>query len=123
MTDLTGLTASLANLPNIHPTPGCTMRRFGGEHVMLQEATMPRGATFAPHVHHNEQLVIVLSGRLRLDVGEDGTPVELGPGDMMRLPPHTPHGGEALEDCRILDAFSPPRTTVLDDTEQDPKDA
>ena len=93
------------------------MRRFGGEKVMLQEATMPKGAVFAPHAHHNEQLVIVLEGRVRLDVGEDATPVELGPGDLMRLPPHVPHGGEALEDCRLIDAFSPPRTTVLGEEE------
>ncbi|MEM9062517.1 MAG: cupin domain-containing protein [Pseudomonadota bacterium] len=117
MTDLTGLTASLSDLENVHPLPGCTMRRFSGERVMLQEATMPKGAVFAPHSHHNEQLVIVLEGRVRLDVGDEATPVELGPGDLLRLPPHVPHGGEALEDCRLIDAFSPPRTTVLGEEE------
>ncbi|MGD1926630.1 MAG: cupin domain-containing protein [Paracoccaceae bacterium] len=117
MTDVAKLKSSLSNLENVHPLAGCTMRRFGGEKVMLQEATMPKGAVFAPHAHHNEQLVIVLEGRVRLDVGEDATPVELGPGDLMRLPPHVPHGGEALEDCRLIDAFSPPRTTVLGEEE------
>ena len=119
MTDVTKLVSSLSDLPNIHPTEGCTMRRFGGEQVMLQEATMPRGATFEAHSHHNEQLVIVLSGKLRLDVGEDATPVVLETGQMMLLPPHVAHGGEALEDCRLLDAFSPPRTTVLSEAEED----
>lgn len=119
MTDLSGLVTSLTALPDIHPTEGCTMRRFGGEQVMLQEATMPKGAVFESHSHHNEQLVIVLSGKLRLDVGEDATPVVLEAGQMMLLPPHLPHGGEALEDCRLLDAFSPPRTTVLSEAEED----
>ena len=119
MTDQDKLTARLDDLPNIAPAPGATMRRFGGERVMLQEATMPAGTTFEPHAHHNEQLVLVLEGRVRLDIGEPGAQrsVELGPGDLLRLPPHLPHGGEALEDCRLIDAFSPPRTTVLGEPE------
>lgn len=84
---------------------------------MMQEAVMPAGTTFDAHAHHNEQMVLVLSGRVRLFVGQDAEPVELGPGDMMRLPPHMVHGGEALEDCRLIDAFSPPRTTVLGEEE------
>lgn len=117
MTDV--VKTRLADLPNLLDKPGCTMRRFGGEQVMLQEARTPKGDSFAPHSHHNEQLVLILEGRLRLDVGHPGavTSYELGPGDCMVIPPNVPHGGETLEDCRILDAFSPPRTTVLGEEE------
>jgi quercetin dioxygenase-like cupin family protein len=117
MTDTKGLVKNVADLPNLVETPGHTLRRFGGEKVMMQEAVMPAGTTFDAHEHHNEQMVMVLSGRVRLYVGQDAEPVELGPGDMMLLPPHMAHGGEALEDCRLVDAFSPPRTTVLGEEE------
>ena len=89
---------------------------------MLQEARTPKGNRFAPHQHHNEQLVLILEGRLRLDIFDqpDGgsRSVELGVGDMILLPPNVPHGGETLEDARILDAFNPPRTTVLGEPEE-----
>ena len=107
----------LEDLPNLVNAPGHTLRRFSGEGVMMQEALMPAGLTFAPHAHHNEQMVLVLEGRVRLDIGPDATPHELGPGDMILIPPHVRHGGEALTDCRLIDAFSPPRTTVLGEEE------
>ena len=108
---------NLADLPNVHPLDGCTMQRLGGEQAMIQVATMPKGAKFEPHAHMNEQIVLMLEGTLRLDVGDPAQPVELGPDDMLVIPPNVPHGGEALTDCRVLDAFSPPRTTVLGEEE------
>ncbi|MEO1492693.1 MAG: cupin domain-containing protein [Pseudomonadota bacterium] len=118
MTDLSGLVTRLDDLPNlVDQTPGHTLRRFGGTQVMMQEAVMPTGTRFDTHCHHNEQMVLILSGRVRLYVGQDAEPVELGAGDMMLLPPNMPHGGEALEDCRLIDAFSPPRTAVLGEEE------
>ena len=111
---MTGIvTANLRDLPNLRDENGATMRRLGGDQAMIQVATMVEGDTFAPHAHHNEQIVLILEGRLRLDVGEPPESFELGPDDMMVIPPNVPHGGEALEACRVLDAFSPPRTTVL----------
>ncbi|MEM7057438.1 MAG: cupin domain-containing protein [Pseudomonadota bacterium] len=108
---------NLTDLPNLLDKPGNSMRRFGGDNVMLQVATSRAGDGFDPHSHHNEQLVMVLEGRMRLDIGDPPAPVELGPGDCLVIPPHTPHGGETLEDCKIVDAFSPPRTTVLGEEE------
>ena len=107
----------LDDLPNVHPLAGCTMRRVGGDQAMIQVATMPEGAEFAPHSHANEQIVLMLEGTLKLDVGEPAEPVELSEGDMLVIPPHVPHGGRALTDCKVLDAFSPPRTTVLGEEE------
>ncbi|MEM0989719.1 MAG: cupin domain-containing protein [Pseudomonadota bacterium] len=113
----TTLKTNLGALPNLVESQGNTLRRFGGESVMMQEAVMQKGTTFEPHQHHNEQLVLVLEGRLRLDVGPEGTLVTLSAGDLYLLPPHTLHGGEALEKTRLIDAFSPPRTTVLGEEE------
>lgn len=33
----------------------------------------------------------------------------LKPGEVLRIPPHLPHSAEALEDCIVVDLFSPPR--------------
>lgn len=109
--------ANLADLPNLRTENGASMRRLGGEQTMIQVATMVAGDAFAPHSHHNEQVVLMLEGRLRLDVGEPPEAVELGPDDMLVIPPNVPHGGEALTNCKVLDSFSPPRTTVLGEEE------
>ena len=119
--DLTALIAKLDDLPDLEPGADSVVRRFTGERVMFQDAQMKKGASFEPHSHHNEQLVLMLEGRLRLDIPDPETgetqSVVLGPGDFMRLPPNLPHGGEALTDCRVLDAFSPPRTTFMGEPE------
>ena len=122
--DTKSLTAHSADLPDLSQDPGATMRRFSGERVMLQDARMKKGTTFEPHSHHNEQLVLIVEGVLRLDIPDPETgrviSVRLEAGDYMRLPPNMPHGGEALEDCRVIDAFHPPRTTYLGEAEPDP---
>jgi len=30
-------------------------------------------------------------------------------GEVLQIPPHVPHSAEALEDCIVVDLFSPPR--------------
>jgi len=125
--DLGALTARLDDLPVIEPEPGWVIRRFTGERVMYQDAQMKKGQAFAPHAHPNEQLVLMLAGALRLDITDPGSgeaqSVVLQSGDFLRLPPNVAHGGEALEDCRVLDAFSPPRTTFMAEPEPDPESA
>lgn len=59
------------------------------------------------HSHMNEQVSMVLSGRLKFIV--DGKEVIVGPGQLLELPPHIPHGVEVLEDCTVIDLFTPPR--------------
>ncbi len=123
--DLAALTARLDDLPDLEPGPQSVVRRFTGDSVMFQDAQMKKGASFEPHAHHNEQLVLILEGTLRLDIPDPETgeiqSVTMEPGDFMCLPPNLPHGGEALTDCRVLDAFSPPRTTFMGEPEPDPE--
>lgn len=109
----------LSDQANLVDAPGCDMRRFSGSHVQLQIASLPAGEVIPTHSHENEQIVIVIEGRVRLDVGPPGETVahELGPDDMLLLPPNLPHGGRALTDCRVIDAFSPPRTGLMAEEE------
>lgn len=44
------------------------------------------------HVHHDaEQIFYVLHGTGVLQIGEPGHGYSVGPGDVVRIPPHTPH--------------------------------
>ena len=63
------------------------------------------------HQHSQEQIVHILSGRMRLIV--EGTPHELTTGDVFYLPSNIPHGVETIENTRVLDTFSPPRNEYL----------
>ena len=65
------------------------------------------GAVVPAHHHINEQVSMVLSGRLKFNVaGED---VVVGPGQVLELKPDVPHGVEVLEDATVIDLFTPPR--------------
>lgn len=77
------------------------------ERLTVARLEMNAGCKVPVHSHENEQVSMVLSGRLRFLLG-DGTE-EVGPGQVMRLAPHEPHGVEVLEDSIVLDLFSPPR--------------
>ncbi|MEM7189187.1 MAG: cupin domain-containing protein [Pseudomonadota bacterium] len=113
--------ANIADLPNLQDLPDHTMRRFSGQNVMIQVATSPAGSSFEAHSHHNEQLVYVLEGRIRLHLGDDSTGIttyELAKGDLLAVPPHMPYSGETLEDTVALDAFTPPRTSVMGESEE-----
>ena len=58
------------------------------------------------HEHPEEQLSIVLSGRLRMTVDGHGT-FEVGPRELVYMPPNTAHRAEALEDTVLIDLFTP----------------
>src|SRR5690348_5770682 len=83
-------------------------RRFvtGGQ-VMLAQIYLAKDAVVPKHEHANEQITWVVEGRLRLMLGEDGAEVhDLGPGDVLHIPPHVPHEALALEDTVDVDAFA-----------------
>lgn len=77
------------------------------ERLTLARLEMQAGCTVPMHAHENEQVSVVLSGRLRFLL--DGGEAVVGPGQGMRLAPNERHGVEVLEDSIVLDLFSPPR--------------
>ena len=74
-------------------------------------ASLDAGSKMPEHQHPQEQIVHILSGRMKLIV--NGTPHELAPGDSFYLASGVPHGVETMEATRVLDTFSPPRTEYL----------
>lgn len=91
-------------------------RRIIGDQMMLSEVYLHKGFRVPSHTHANEQFAVVLSGRVRFGLGAEGSAAHremvLCGGEVLHLPSNVPHSAEALEDSRLIDAFSPPSETT-----------
>ena len=98
--------------PWIEICPGIKRQTASSGKSMYQmTARLDAGSKMPEHHHPQEQIVHILSGRMRLIV--DGKPHELSAGDSFYLASHVPHGVETIEETRVLDTFSPPRDEYL----------
>ena len=86
-----------------------------GEHEMVAQIYLKRGALIPMHAHASEQMTYILQGSLRFLVG--GEEIIVREGEVLHIPPHTPHQAEALDDTFELDVFSPIRHDWLVDVE------
>ena len=95
-----------------HPMAKATRRLVKGDNAMVARFVLDEGLDVKPHVHHNEQITIVLEGRLLARIGTIGSDEiheqVLGPGEVIAFPPFAPHGFRALERVVAFDVFSPP---------------
>lgn len=85
---------------------------FRGKFIHTQNNTLgfwhiDKGATLPIHSHVHEQVTQVLEGQFELTVGDQTHIYEAG--SVAVIPPHVPHGGTALTDCKIFDIFCPVR--------------
>jgi quercetin dioxygenase-like cupin family protein len=78
-----------------------------GEQITVAHLWIGKGCVVPEHRHHNEQISMVEEGRLRFIL--DGKEQIVGPGEVLRIPPHVLHSAEALEDVVATDIFSPHR--------------
>jgi quercetin dioxygenase-like cupin family protein len=76
-----------------------------------QIAELEAGSKMPAHSHPHEQIVHILSGRMKLIV--DGRAHDLKTGDSFYLDSNVPHAVETIEATRVLDTFSPPREDYL----------
>jgi quercetin dioxygenase-like cupin family protein len=98
--------------PWIEICPGIKRQTVtSGQSMYQMLATLEPGSKMPEHQHPQEQIVHVLSGRMKLIVR--GAPHELTPGDSFYLGSHVPHAVETIEQTRVLDTFSPPRDEYL----------
>ncbi|MEM9064570.1 MAG: cupin domain-containing protein [Planctomycetota bacterium] len=99
-------------LPLDHPASGAARRRVIGARCMVSHLVLEPGFEVARHAHENEQVSMVLDGRIRFELGEPGAPehgvIEAGPGDVVMLPPNLPHSAVVIKRCTLIDIFSPP---------------
>ena len=83
-----------------------------GERTLMAEFRLAVGAVLPVHRHPHEQTGYLVSGRLRLTVGEET--FEAAPGDAWTVPSDVAHGGQALADTVAVEVFSPVREDYLD---------
>ena len=88
--------------------PGMVGTFVHGEGVTLTHWTLDKDAVLASHSHRHEQISYVASGRMRFET-DSGEAKILEVGDFAVFAPNETHGGTALENSVVLDAFSPAR--------------
>jgi quercetin dioxygenase-like cupin family protein len=94
--------------PWIEICPGIRRRTHAHGRTMYQMmAQLEAGSSMPAHSHSQEQVVHILSGRMKLIVEDIAH--ELQTGDSFYLASNVRHGVETIEDTRVLDTFSPPR--------------
>ncbi len=80
--------------------------------MMLVRHLQVKGWKGARHQHPHEQLLYIVSGRIRLKVeqpGADDAVFDLPKGESLIVPGGLEHEAEALEDSEVLDVFTPAR--------------
>jgi quercetin dioxygenase-like cupin family protein len=82
-----------------------------GRTMYQMMAQLDAGSRMPEHSHSQEQIVHILSGRMKLIV--EGVAHELKTGDSFYLASNVLHGVETIEETRVLDTFSPPREDYL----------
>ena len=95
-----------------HPMDLISRERIIGKNVMISRVTLEAGFEVGTHQHENEQIAVVLEGKIRFGIGEPDTPAfheeTLVGGQSLLLPGNVPHRANAIERTIILDVFSPP---------------
>ncbi len=108
----TATTYAWADIEPDHPADKATRRLVRGENAMVARFVLEEGFDIQPHVHHNEQITLIVEGRLLVRIGTIGSDEireqVLGPGEVIAFPPYAPHGFKALERVVVFDVFSPP---------------
>lgn len=98
-----------SDLPTEKVRPGVTRAGFRGDNALMVMNWLEPGMEVRPHSHPFEQLVYILQGRVRFTVGDEV--VEVGAGEVLRIPPDVVHCGEPVGDETAvnLDIFAPVR--------------
>jgi quercetin dioxygenase-like cupin family protein len=94
-------------MPVDHPKPLVDRRRIMGKNMTVAHVLLHEGLHVGTHQHPNEQIAIVLSGKIEFEVGIEPEVLVLGAGEVLHLPPNVPHSARALEDSLLIDLFSP----------------
>lgn len=82
-----------------------------GENTLFTEFLLSAGHTLPRHAHEQEQTGYLVSGAIRLSIGNDA--FDVGPGDSWCIPGGVEHGAEILADSVAIEVFSPVRKDYL----------
>jgi quercetin dioxygenase-like cupin family protein len=92
--------------------PGISIKTLTfGKNTLITEFRLKAGCTLQHHSHPQEQTGYLVSGSIRLTIGDDF--FEVGPGDSWNIPCDVIHGADILEDSVAIEVFSPVRDDYL----------
>lgn len=98
-------------------TETISRKMFWGRNIMVTRWVLAADASLPVHDHEAEQVTMVEKGTVTLHFPESGEDFELGPGDMLVIPPSVPHSVTiGPEECTVKDIFSPIRRDFIDKT-------
>ncbi len=83
-----------------------------GERIAMKRIIVRAGCRLSLQLHrHKEEAWLMLRGRARVRIGDaEG---ELGPGEVLHLPPNTVHRIEAIEEVEFIEASTAELTDVV----------
>lgn len=92
--------------------PGVNFRTLAfGERTHLTEFRLAKGSIIPEHEHPHEQTGYLVSGRMTFTIA--GEKFDTLPGDGWDIPGGVNHGVDVLEDCVVVEVFSPARKDYL----------
>ncbi len=97
------------SLPRETVRKGVERSGFRGDDVLLVMNRLEPGMDVNPHSHPFEQIVYIVEGAVRFQIGDES--FEAGPGSVIRIPPDVVHYAEPIGDkpALNLDVFAPIR--------------
>lgn len=89
-----------------------TIRGFPGDNITVFRVDIPRGFDEAMHAHPHEQMMYIVSGRVRITF-PDEPPIWVGPDEFIHFPSNKPHAAYAEEDTVSIDVFAAPHRNEM----------
>jgi quercetin dioxygenase-like cupin family protein len=92
--------------------PGIMRQTVHGARQTMVRYLYEPGSVFPVHAHPEEQVTVVVRGRITFQIGNQWQ--ELGPGQVAIIPGSLPHGAQVTgtEQVETYNALSPRRTTA-----------
>ena len=92
--------------------PGVNFRTLAfGESTHLTEFRLAKGSVIPEHEHPHEQTGYLVSGRMTFTIA--GEKFDTLPGDGWNISGGARHSVNVLEDCVVIEVFSPARENYL----------
>lgn len=96
----------------VEASPGLVRRVLAhGQAIMAAQFSYAPGTGAPPHTHPHEQFTHMLSGRVRVTIGDETKDIIAGEGYL--VPGGVVHSQEALEPSVTIELWSPPRPEFL----------
>jgi len=84
-----------------------------GKKTQMVKFFLEKGKSIPIHAHIHEQTGYMISGKMVLSV--DSKEHTVNPGDSWCIPGKTPHSAKMIENCVVVEVFSPVRKDYIEE--------